>query len=554
MSLKGQHLYCRCAIVKRDLIDIFLLGDSRNVSNDLNNNYDEKKLVTQKSQDKKLTGSQVNIIIVMLLRSIDCFYSLEPFLENLMLKFFPKYKARKIFLKFKECINTGTHAQMWGQIQEIRDERANVCNESTRTLDERQAKIIVLTQQLKRKDELISTLEKQNERIIEEKLLLENEKLLLENEKQKWKEKFHKMENNYKEMLFEFGRLSVENDSNKNKGKETEKFQKIFHSKSSASVANTEGNMSPPFCNKLIITSNAQPYSAQTKAATNLSPAFTQSPFESREQTVGAGAGLADFTPCPDDHYQSDRNQNSSNATYESNVSSENMPFSVQVEDRSNVEPISLINKPSCSIAAQVYNAYKLLLSTISNLLLSSDIIKIREWANESFQVQNNCSLSEMFSQLDHKGAINAFDLGQFRVFFESIGRFDLVYLIDEFSGGDYDKFKKLISENYRRNSSHEHVGNQVQVTSSRVQLPHNSNSLRATAFIRAISNVGRLERQTSTPQNDKMPVASNHARMTNVCSDLPSISSSNETGNRYSIRGNSEVVPDGSVPNNTRG
>ena len=548
MSLKGQHLYCRCAIVKRDFIDIFLLGDSRNVRNDLKNNHGEKKLATRKSQDKKLTGSQVNIIIVMFLRGIDCFYRLEPLLENLILEFFPKYKAKENFLEFKECINTGTHAQMQGQIQEIHDERPNVCNESTRTLDERQAKIIALTQQLKRKDKLISTLEKQKERIIEENLSLENER-------QKWKEKFQKMENDYKDILFEFGRLSVENDSNKNKGKETEKFQKIFHPKLSTSlVANTEGNMSPPFGPKLIITSNAEPHSAQTKAAASLSPVFTQSPSESREQTVGAGAKLADFTPCPEDHYQNDRDQNSSNATYESNVSSENMPLSVQVEDRSNVEPISLINMPSCSIAAQVYNAYKLLLSTISNLLLSSDIIKIRKWATENFEVQNNCSLTEMFSQLDHKGAINAFDLGQLRAFFESIGRFDLVYLIDEFSSDDYDKFKKLISENYRRNSSHEHAGNQVQVASSRVQLPHNRNSLRATAVDQAVSNVGRLERQTSAPQNDEIPIASNHARMTNVCSDLPSISSSNVTGNRCSTRGNSEIVPDGSAVNNTRG
>ena len=465
-----------------------------------------------------------------------------------MLKCFLKYTAGKISLEFKECIKAGTHAQMQGQIEEIHDERPNVRNESTCTLDEPQAKIIALTRQIKRKDELISTLEKQNEKIIQENQLLEKKR-------QKWKNKFQKMENDYKDILLELGRLSVENDSNKNIRKENEKFKKIFHPKLSASlVAITEDNMLPPFSSKPIISSDAPPHSAKTEAVTNLSSVLTQSPSESREQTVDAGAGLADFAPCPEDQYQSVRNQNRLNAPNESNVSSENMPFSVQVEDRSNVEPISLISKPSCSIAFQVYIAYKLLLSAISNLLLSSDIVKIREWAQDKFEVENNCSLTDMFSQLDQKKAINAFDLGHLRTFFESIGRCDLVYLIDEFSGGDYDKFKKLISENYGVKRSHEHAGNQVQVVSSSVHLPHNRNSLRATAVERGKSNVGRIERQTSAPQNDEMPIASNHARMTNVGSDLPSISSSNVTGNRYSTRGNSEIVPDGSAVNNTGG
>ena len=518
----------------------------------MNNNYGEKKLATWKSQEEKLAGSQVIMIIIVNFAQsgITCFYRLGLFLEDIMLKFFPKYKADKISLEFKECIKAGTHAQMQGHIEVIHDERPNVFHESTRALDESQAKIIALTQQVKRKDELISTLEKQNEKIIEENLSLEHEK-------QEWKNKFQKMETDYKDILLELGRLYVENDSNKNKGKENEKFKKIFHPKSSASlVAITEDNMSPLFSSKSIIPSDAPPHSLKTGAVTNSAPVLTQSPSESRsrEQTLAAGAGLADFVPCPEDQYQSVRNQNSLNAPHESNVSSENRPFSVQVEDRSNVEPISLINKPSCSIAAQIYIAYKLLLSAIPNLLLSSDIIKIREWAKEKFEVENNISLTDMFSQLDQKKAINAFDLGQLRTFFESIGRCDLVYLIDEFSGGDYEKFKKLISENYGVKRSHEHAGNQVQVASSSVHLPHNRNSLRATAVERGKSNVGRIERQTSAPQNDEMPIASNHARMTNVGSDLPSISSSNVTGNRYSARGNSEIVPDGSAVNNTRG
>ena len=547
MSLKEQHFYCRCAIIKRDFIDFFSLGNLRNGRKNLKNNYGEKDLATWKTQDKKLTGSQA----VTFLCNIVCFHGLQPliFLENIMLKCLLKYTAGKISLEFKKCIKAGTHAQMQGQIEEIHGERPNVCNESIRTLDESQAKIIVLTQQLKRKDELISTLEKQNEKIIEENLSLEVKR-------QKWKNKLQKMENDYKDILLELGRLLVENDSNKNIGKENAKFKKIFHPKSSASlVAITEDNMSPLFSSKPIISPDAPPHSAKTEAVTNLSPVLTQSPSESRVQIPGAGAGLADFVPCPEDQYQIERNQNSLNATYESNVSSENMKFSLQVEDRSNVEPISLINKPTCSTDIQVYIAYKLLLSAISIWLLTSDIIKIREWAKDKFEVENNRSLTDIFSQLDQKGVIKAFDLSQLRKFFESIGRCDLVYLIDEFSGGDYDKLKKLISENYRRKNSHKNARNQVQVASSSLhQLPHSSTSSWATAVQRGINNVGRLERQTLAPQNYEIPIASNHARMTNVCSHRPSISSSNVTGNRYSTRGNSETVPYGSAVNNTRG
>ena len=518
-----------------------------------------------------------NICIILFPYGVACFcsfWSIKSFLENFILShydtFFSKHRWIKIcpekgniemlvchvcHEEFKQSEYQQPLIHVPLHVKEIYSnsnyehvtKKTDFCDQTTQTADELQGKLIVLLkQQLEEKDKLINKLEKQNERIFEEKLSLEKDR-------QKWEAKFQRMENDYRDILLEFGQLSVENDSNIYKVKESEKFQKIFPPKSSASlVANTEGNMSLPFCSKSTIPSDAQRHSAQTKAAAKT--VLTQSPSESRGRTVSAGAGLADFTPCPEDHYQSDRNQNRLNATNKTNVSSENMPFSVQVEDRSNVEPISLINKPSCSIAAQIYIAYNLLLSTISNLLLSSDIIKIREWAKEKFEVENNCSLTDMFSQLDQKGAINAFDLSQLRTFFESIGRCDLVYLIDEFSGGDYDKFKKLISENYRGKRSHEHAGNQVQVASSRVHLPRNRNSLRATAVERGKSNVGRLERQTSAPQNDEMPMASNNARMTNVGSDLPNVSSSNVTGNRYSTRGNSEIVPDGSPVNNTRG
>ena len=331
---------------------------------------------------------------------------------------------------------------------------------------------------------------------------------------------------------------------------ETRKFENIFPPKSSTPlVANTEGNNSPHSLSPgLIISSDVKPNSSQSNVETNLT-----FPSQLQEQAVGTGAHLAEFNPLPQDQYLSNGNRNALNATNKSNFSSENVPFSIQVEEGSNAQHMSLIDEPSCLIAAQIYNAYKLLLLTISTSLLSSDIVNIREWAYGKFAIESNLSVTDVIFQLDRKGAINAYDLNHLRAFFVSIVRFDLVYLIDEFSGGDYDKFKKLISQNDRRsrNYSREQAGSEIQVASSGLHLPHNSNSLRAITVDQAVSNVGRLEPKTSAPQNDEIAMTGKHGRMTNVFSNLLNTSS---TDGRYSTRGNSKTVPDGSVVNDTRG
>ena len=430
---------------------------------------------------------------------------------------------------------------------------------------------IALKEKLLEKDTLIN----EKDRVFKtEKIRSLNEKQLLENEILKWKEKYQAMEekyraneekyqaikNDYDDMLLEVGRLSVENDSKANKVQELGKFWQIFSPASTQSlVVNTEGTKSLPFSPKSIISSNAHAVnsnSSQSNVKTNLSPALTL-PSQSREQVAGAGAQVPIFNPLPDAQYQISPNQNSLSATNENNVSFENVPFSVQADERSNFGPISLAKKPSCSIAVQVYNAYKLLLLTISNWLLSSDIIKLKEWANEKFAVERNLSVTATFSQLDQKGAINALDLGQLRAFFVSILRCDLVYLIDEFSAGDYDKFKRLISQHGRRQNSHETArtwtGSEIRGASYRVNVPQSSSSSWATTAGQGANNVEQGERLTRNDETHEIPIARNNRRLTNIGSNLPSTSNSN-AADRSPASGSSATVSDASVIHNTRG
>ena len=271
-------------------------------------------------------------------------------------------------------------------------------------------------------------------------------------------------------------------------------------------------------------------------------------PSRPREEAICTGVQLTEFNPCPEDPYQScNRNRNGLNATNESNVSSENVRFSIQVEEGSNSQQhMSLIDTPSCLITAQIYNAYKLLLLTICNSLLRSDIIKIREWANSKFAVEPNLSPTDIIFQLDRRGAFNAFDLSELRAYFVSIVRFDLVYLIDEFSRGDYAKLKKMILIN-RRNNSHEQISSKTQQGSSRVHMLPDSTFSRSATDHRGVSNVRQLGQQSALPQNDEISTANSSGHMAPFSLYHPSTS-------RSPTREISETVPDSSTTNNTRG
>ena len=533
------------------------------------------ELMIWQNHDTKLHGAHMKIAF---LRGIVYFYSIwfKMFLENFIRSHYAKFMSKyilgsKINLQISDGVQLEEQChnelkppeyQHWltnVQIhitQEVNfndkpvDQKPEFFSHSTQTLDDPQENVTVLMQQLVEKDKLIDKFKEQIERFFEEKQSLEIER-------RKWKAKYEKIINDYEDILIEFGRLSVEYDSNKYKVKETENFQKLFPLKSPASlVVNTSHNESPSSTPKSTINFDILPHShAQPKVDSNSWPLLTM-PSQLREQAVSTGVQVPMMNTLPKDQYQSNIDPNSWSVTNENNVSLENMPFSVQVEERSNFETVSLANKPSCSIALQVYNAYKLLLLTISNWLLSSDIIKIKEWANEKFAVERNLSLTVMFYQLDQKGAINALNLGQLRAFFVCIGRYDLVYLIEEFSAGDYDKLKRLISQLDGRKNSHEtaKTGSEIQGASSRVNVPQSSTSSWATTVGQAANNVERRERLTRNDETHEIPIARNNRRLTNIGSNLPSTSNSNAADDRSPASANPATVSDASIIHNTRG
>ena len=122
--------------------------------------------------------------------------------------------------------------------------------------------------------------------------------------------------------------------------------------------------------------------------------------------------------------------------------SSEDVSFSVQQDDSN--EHISLSCKPSISVAATLNNNYKLLLLTVAQSLLSSDVIELKSWAREKFSIENAQNATNVLFQLDEKGAINAEDLSQLYDFLGSIIRYDLVYIIDAFLLGDYSLLRRI--------------------------------------------------------------------------------------------------------------
>jgi hypothetical protein len=424
---------------------------------------------------------------------------------------------------------------------------------------------VALKQQLLEKGEVIKemksqfAIEKRNffktkyEFAIEKKNISE-EKILLENELRQLQDKYGNLEKQYKDTLLDFGRLSVESDSKTNLKKESETFQKLFFPKLSASLVS-----SSHFNHRSTINSDVQSNSVQSEDEKKPLPALSL-PSPSGEQFVGAGGELVELNACQGDNQSKGfeaQNQNQGSNVRPNNesidVSPDSPPLPTEVHERSTAQPLGLINEPSSSVSAHVYNAYKLLLLTFSDRLLHSDIIKLKEWSNEKFSSDSNLSPAKVILQLDQKGAINASDLGQLRVFFESITRFDLVYLIDEFYNGDYDKLRKLINQHKSINSRHGRVAHLNRVHSPRVLLPHNNtprSPLRSNTVNR-VGNVEVIERPSTADENNGASIARNrHVPYSNVANTSNSIAS----GSKCSMYENSEDIPDCSAVNNTRG
>ena len=122
----------------------------------------------------------------------------------------------------------------------------------------------------------------------------------------------------------------------------------------------------------------------------------------------------------------------------------ENLSYSVQQDDSSGREYISLGYIPPQSVATTLYNNYKLLLLSLAQRLLSSEVVKLKDWAAQNFAIENAQNATDVLFQLDEKGIINGSDLSALSDFFESIVRFDLVYIIDAFLLGDYSLLRQI--------------------------------------------------------------------------------------------------------------
>ena len=434
---------------------------------------------------------------------------------------------------------------------EEHSERLNEVKNSNQMLAQED---VALQQRLREKEELIKEMKIERERLELENKKCFEDNLLLENKLQQLKERLAKLEKDYEDTLLEFGRLSIESDSKTNKSKENKKFREIFPQKQSASpVLNMEGNLSSDFSpTSTVVNSDVKPNIVQSEGGKKPLPALFL-PSSSGEQSVGADGELVELSPCQNQV----TSNNVSNATNESiHVSPDSTPLPTEVYERSKAEPLGLLNVLSSSVSAHVYNAYKLLLLTLSDMLLYSDIIKLKEWANRKFSIDSNLSRAKIILQLDQKGVINASDVGQLRVFFESITRFDLVYLIDEFYNGDYDKLRKLFNQHKSIKNSHKRMANLNRVHSSRV-LPPDNNTPRSPLMsntVNRVSNVEVFERPSTADENNGVSIVRNSQRTENGHSNVGSTNVATISGNRFSTHENSEDVPDCPAVNNTRG
>ena len=159
------------------------------------------------------------------------------------------------------------------------------------------------------------------------------------------------------------------------------------------------------------------------------------------------------------------------------------LSFSVQQDYSNDTEYISLDHHmPPQSVATLLYTNYKLLLVSQSQLLLFSDVMKLKDWAALNFSIENIQNPTDVLLQLDKKGVINASDLSVLRNFFESIVRFDLVYIIDEFLLGDYTLLHK------------------ISVMKKRDATKALQNPQYASRYTRALSSLRQTSLQGSTP------------------------------------------------------
>ena len=288
----------------------------------------------------------------------------------------------------------------------------------------------------------------------------------------------------YEETLFELGKFDVEETAKKNEEKKSEIFHEIYHSplsgvkRSLLSTTNGTSINDSTGCPKdyhegdqlksvpisgsstLKITTasgdplilNASPSAsfneqsacgAETLVQGSVSSTFSGNSENSTPTTPNSSViTTTEKANGGNVSEQSGDEGATSNTGMTSQRSYDDLSFSVQQHD-SGMESITLANKPTTSVATTLYNNYKLLLLTLAQRLLSSEIVILKDWAAQNFSIVNPQNATDVLFQLDEKQVINALDLGRLCNFFQSIIRFDLVYIVDAFLLGDYSLLRQ---------------------------------------------------------------------------------------------------------------
>jgi hypothetical protein len=274
-----------------------------------------------------------------------------------------------------------------------------------------------------------------------------------------------KIEN--QKILAEHGQILVEQTAKESEGRKSDLFQRIFRSSSPEAkrsvVSTTASGKQPAQGAEALQGGNHQRGKQETATrdkdeskiqrenqnntgiSTYRSNDENQNPTTQNSSSIasgektsgGEGNDTSGHVKGTGDATSTSRDENNTLQSYE------NLPFSVQQDISNGTEYISLGNVPPTSVATTLYNNYKFLLLSLGQSLLSSDVVKLMDWASQNFSIENAQNATDVLLQLDQKRIINASDLSPLRDFCESIIRIDFVYIIDEFLHGNYSVLRQ---------------------------------------------------------------------------------------------------------------
>jgi hypothetical protein len=319
-----------------------------------------------------------------------------------------------------------------------------------------------------------------------------------------------KIEN--QKILAEHGQILVEQTAKESEGRKSDLFQRIFRSSSPEAkrsvVSTTASGKQPAQGAEALQGGNHQRGKQETATrdkdeskiqrenqnntgiSTYRSNDENQNPTTQNSSSIasgektsgGEGIDTSGHVKGTGDATSTSRDENNTLQSYE------NLSFSVQQDVSNGTEYISLGNVPPTSVATTLYNNYKFLLLSLGQSLLSSDVVKLMDWASQNFSIENAQNATDVLLQLDQKRIINASDVSPLRDFFESIIRIDLVYIIDEFLLGNYSLLRQTSALKTR--------------DLNRAQNPQYGSTSRYTSLLNTLSSSSSSPRGSRTGSN----------------------------------------------------